>query len=98
MLSAIRPSGGSDFASPALRRAACGGLGPSRAFLSRSYSVTGRPANAHFMLPEAVALANCQPVTQGDTGIASYAYDARGRRKTKTVGGTTTVYATDVDN
>jgi RHS repeat-associated protein len=32
------------------------------------------------------------------TTVASYAYDAQGRRKSKTVGGTTTVYVTDADN
>jgi YD repeat-containing protein len=32
------------------------------------------------------------------TTVASYAYDAQGRRKTKTVGGTTTAYVTDADN
>jgi YD repeat-containing protein len=32
------------------------------------------------------------------TVVASYAYDAQGRRKSKTVGGTTTVYVTDADN
>ena len=30
--------------------------------------------------------------------VASYAYDARGRRKSKTVGSATTYYATDADN
>ena len=30
--------------------------------------------------------------------VASYAYDAQGRRKSKTVGSTTTVYVTDADN
>jgi YD repeat-containing protein len=30
--------------------------------------------------------------------VASYAYDAQGRRKSKTVGATTTVYVTDADN
>ena len=32
------------------------------------------------------------------TTVASYAYDAQGRRKSKTVGGTTTVFVTDADN
>lgn len=32
------------------------------------------------------------------TTVASYAYDAQGRRKSKTVGGVTTVFVTDVDN
>jgi YD repeat-containing protein len=32
------------------------------------------------------------------TTVASYAYDGQGRRKSKTVGGTTTVYVTDADN
>ena len=32
------------------------------------------------------------------TTVASYAYDAQGRRKLKTVGATTTVYVTDADN
>ena len=37
-------------------------------------------------------------ILQGSTAVASYAYDAQGRRKTKTVGSTTTVYVTDADN
>jgi RHS repeat-associated protein len=37
-------------------------------------------------------------VTQGATAVASYAYDAQGRRKLKTVGAATTVYVTDADN
>ena len=37
-------------------------------------------------------------IKQGATAVASYAYDAQGRRKTRTVGGTTTVYVTDADN
>jgi YD repeat-containing protein len=32
------------------------------------------------------------------TTVATYAYDARGRRKSKTVGGTTTIFVTDADN
>jgi RHS repeat-associated protein len=32
------------------------------------------------------------------TTVASYAYDGQGRRKSKTVGATTTVYVTDADN
>ena len=32
------------------------------------------------------------------TIVASYAYDAQGRRKSKNVGGVTTVFVTDVDN
>jgi RHS repeat-associated protein len=32
------------------------------------------------------------------TTVASYAYDAQGRRKSKTVGSTTTIYVTDTDN
>jgi RHS repeat-associated protein len=36
--------------------------------------------------------------TAPTTTVASYAYDAQGRRKTKTVGSTTTVYTTDADN
>ncbi len=32
------------------------------------------------------------------TTVASYAYDAQGRRKSKTVGANTTVYVTDADN
>ena len=32
------------------------------------------------------------------TVVASYAYDAQGRRKSKTVGSTTTIYVTDADN
>jgi RHS repeat-associated protein len=32
------------------------------------------------------------------TTVASYAYDAQGRRKSKTVGATTTVYVTNADN
>jgi YD repeat-containing protein len=32
------------------------------------------------------------------TTVATYAYDAQGRRKSKTVGGTTTIYVTDADN
>jgi YD repeat-containing protein len=30
--------------------------------------------------------------------VASYAYDAQGRRKSKTVGAVATVYVTDADN
>jgi RHS repeat-associated protein len=37
-------------------------------------------------------------VKQGATTIASYAWDAQGRRKSKTVGSTKTVYVTDADN
>jgi RHS repeat-associated protein len=37
-------------------------------------------------------------VKQGSTTVASYAFDAQGRRKLKTVGTTTTVYVTDTDN
>ena len=37
-------------------------------------------------------------VKQGATAVASYAYDAQGRRKTRTVGATTTVYVTDADD
>ncbi|MGH3266872.1 MAG: RHS repeat-associated core domain-containing protein [Trebonia sp.] len=37
-------------------------------------------------------------VKQGGTAVASYAYDAQGRRKAKTVDGTSTVYVTDADN
>ncbi|MBN9087822.1 MAG: hypothetical protein J0J01_13005 [Reyranella sp.] len=36
--------------------------------------------------------------TSGDATIATYAFDASGRRKSKTVGGTTTVFVTDPDN
>jgi len=36
-------------------------------------------------------------ITQGGTTIASYAHDGRGRRKSKTVGSTTTLYVTDAD-
>ena len=32
------------------------------------------------------------------TTVATYVYDAQGRRKSKTVGGTTTIYVTDADN
>ncbi|HXZ14964.1 MAG TPA: hypothetical protein VEH77_03175, partial [Roseiarcus sp.] len=32
------------------------------------------------------------------TIVASYVYDAQGRRKSKTVGATTAYYATDADN
>ncbi len=35
---------------------------------------------------------------QGGTTLASYAFDAQGRRKSKTVGATTTVYVTDADD
>jgi RHS repeat-associated protein len=37
-------------------------------------------------------------VTQGGTAVATYAFDAQGRRKLKTVGATTTVYVADADN
>lgn len=37
-------------------------------------------------------------VSQGSTAIANYAYNAQGRRKSKTVGTTTTIYVTDADN
>ncbi len=37
-------------------------------------------------------------VGQGGTAVASYAYDAQGRRKSKTVGSTTTLFVTDADN
>jgi RHS repeat-associated protein len=37
-------------------------------------------------------------VTQGGTTVATYAYDALGHRKSKTVGGTTTIYVTDAAN
>jgi YD repeat-containing protein len=37
-------------------------------------------------------------VKQGTTSVASYAYDAQGRRKSKTVGSTSTVFVTDTDN
>ena len=37
-------------------------------------------------------------ITQGGTGVASYAYDAQGRRKAKTVGSAATVFVTDADN
>ena len=36
--------------------------------------------------------------SQGGTPVASYTYDAQGRRKSKTVGGTTTIFVTDADN
>ena len=38
-------------------------------------------------------------ISASGTGLtASYAYDAQGRRKSKTVNGTTTIYVTDADN
>jgi RHS repeat-associated protein len=37
-------------------------------------------------------------VKQGTTAVASYAYDAQGRRKSRTVGSTTTLFVTDADN
>ena len=37
-------------------------------------------------------------VTQGGAGVASYAFDAQGRRKQKTVGAAKTVFVTDADN
>jgi RHS repeat-associated protein len=37
-------------------------------------------------------------IQQGATTVAAYLYDGQGRRKTKTVGSTTTVYTTDADN
>jgi RHS repeat-associated protein len=37
-------------------------------------------------------------VTQGGSGVASYAFDAQGRRKLKTVGAATTIFVTDADN
>jgi RHS repeat-associated protein len=37
-------------------------------------------------------------ITQGSTAVAAYAYDGRGRRKTKTVGATSTVFVTDADD
>jgi YD repeat-containing protein len=32
------------------------------------------------------------------TTVAAYAYDAQGPRKSKTIGGTTTIFVTDADN
>lgn len=37
-------------------------------------------------------------IAQGGTPVASYAYDAQGRRKSRTVGSATTIYVTDADN
>jgi RHS repeat-associated protein len=37
-------------------------------------------------------------VSAGSTSVAGYAYDAQGRRKSKTVGSTTTLFVTDADN
>ena len=37
-------------------------------------------------------------VDQGGSAVASYAYDAQGRRKSKTVGSATTIYVTDADD
>jgi YD repeat-containing protein len=37
-------------------------------------------------------------LTQGGTPIASYAYDARGRHKSKTASGATTILVSDADN
>jgi len=37
-------------------------------------------------------------VSQDGSSVASYAFDAQGRRKLKTVGGTSTVFVTDADN
>ena len=37
-------------------------------------------------------------ITQGATTIASYSFDPLGRRKSKTIGSTTTIYLTDADN
>jgi RHS repeat-associated protein len=37
-------------------------------------------------------------VTQGGTAVATYAYDAQGHRKAKTIGSTTTIYVTDPAN
>ena len=37
-------------------------------------------------------------MTQGGTTVATYAYDAQGHRKSKTVGSTTTIYVTDPVN
>ena len=36
--------------------------------------------------------------SQGGSAVATYAYDGQGRRKSKMVGGTTTLYVTDADN
>lgn len=37
-------------------------------------------------------------VAQGSTTLGAYTFDAQGRRKSKTAGGTTTIYVTDADN
>ena len=37
-------------------------------------------------------------IAQGSNPVASYAYDAQGRRKSKTVGSATTIYVTDADD
>jgi len=37
-------------------------------------------------------------ITQGGSPVGSYTWDAQGRRKTRTVGGATTIYVTDSDN
>jgi RHS repeat-associated protein len=37
-------------------------------------------------------------VTRGGSGVATYAFDAQGRRKLKTVGAATTIYVTDASN
>ncbi|MGH7137879.1 MAG: RHS repeat-associated core domain-containing protein, partial [Pirellulales bacterium] len=37
-------------------------------------------------------------VNQSSTAVAGYAYNAQGRRKSKTVGATTRIYVTDADN
>jgi RHS repeat-associated protein len=51
--------------------------------------------DAESRLTEILSAGTCASPT---TIVASYAYDAQGRRKIKTVGSTTTIYVTDADN
>ncbi len=51
--------------------------------------------DAESRLTAVISAGTCAAPT---TTVASYAYDGQGRRKSKTVGGTTTLYVTDADN
>ena len=51
--------------------------------------------DAESRLTSVISAGTCASPT---TIVASYAYDGQGRRKSRTVGGTTTLYVTDADN
>ena len=51
--------------------------------------------SAESQLTKILSAGTCASPT---TTVATYTYDAQGRRKTKTVGGTTTIFVTNADN